>query len=117
MAYNEVIVLRNAETVDIDELGDQLFDVTERKVFARCCSIGMKEFYQAAAIGLKPEIKFIIADAADYQGELALMYHGITYKILRTYQAGTELEIVCYKDANRTAQADPPVPLPADPEA
>ena len=72
----------------------------ERNVFAEVKSIGQSEFYQAEAVGLKPEIKFLIADFADYQDEKCLKYtpFGGTeeiYTVLRTYRNKLNLEIVC----------------------
>jgi len=72
----------------------------ERKsnmVFAEIRSVGMKEFYQAQTAGSKPEIKFVITDYMDYQGQKYLIHNDIRYKILRTYRTGNnELEITCY---------------------
>lgn len=108
LAYNEIISLRKRPIPGIDAYGDLDFSPPEeREIFARPCSIGMKEFYQAAAVGLQPEIKFVIADAEDYEGELELVYHGVMYRILRTYQAGTTLELICYREPNRTEPAGP----------
>jgi hypothetical protein len=66
----------------------------------RLMHIGQSEFYQAQAVGLKPEIKFVIADFADYQNEKKLKFtpYGGTeevYTILRTYRTKNQLEIVC----------------------
>lgn len=68
-----------------------------------CCemaSVGMKEFYEAAAVGLQPELKFILSDYLDYNGETCLEYDGKRYRIARTYRAGRKLEIVCYREVN-----------------
>lgn len=66
-------------------------------IFAEIKSIGMKEFYQAQTAGSKPEIKFIITDYMDYQGQEYLIHDNIRYKVLRTYRTGNnELEITCY---------------------
>lgn len=66
-------------------------------VFAEMKSIGMKEFYQAQTAGSKPEMKFIITDYMDYQGQEYLIHNDIRYKILRTYRTSSnELEITCY---------------------
>lgn len=82
----------------IDENGDPR--VQEQRlgmVFAGLRSIGMKEFYQAQTAGSKPEIKFVITDHMDYQGQKYLIHNDIRYKVLRTYRtSGNELEITCY---------------------
>jgi SPP1 family predicted phage head-tail adaptor len=88
------------ETNTVDSYGDTVQTFTEKTVFAEVKSIGQSEFYQAEAVGLKPEIKFLIADFADYEGEKQLKYtpFGGTeqiYTVLRTYRNKINLEIVC----------------------
>lgn len=97
--YDSIITLI-AETNTVDEYGDTVTVETERTIFAEVKSIGQTEFYQAQAVGLKPEIKFLIADFADYQDEKKLKYtpFGGTediYTVLRTYRTKNQLEIVC----------------------
>lgn len=66
-------------------------------VYAEARSIGQKEFYQAETSGLRPELKFMITDYMDYQGQQYLVYNGTRYTVLRTYRtSGNELEITCY---------------------
>ena len=97
--YESIITLIT-ETNTVDEYGDTITVETERTIFAEVKSIGQTEFYQAQAVGLKPEIKFVIADFADYQNEKKLKYtpFGGTediYTVLRTYRTKNQLEIVC----------------------
>lgn len=93
-------------TGSVDDFGDPVIAETTREVFARLGSIGQKEFYQAHAVGLQPELKFILADYLDYEGEQLLEYTppGQTepqrYRVLRTYCTGQELELVCYREVN-----------------
>lgn len=96
---SEIIFFLNlvpGEELDVDgnpEIREQISDM----VFAEIKSIGMKEFYQAQTAGSKPEIKFIITDYMDYQGQEYLIHNDIRYQILRTYRTGNnELEITCY---------------------
>lgn len=84
----------------VDDYGDLVTVETPRQVFCRVESIGTKEFYQAAATGLKPEIKFVLADCYDYNGEQLIDYQGTRYRVLRTYRTGQELEITCYTEVN-----------------
>ena len=97
--FDSVITLIK-ETNTVDAYGDTSQTPTERTIYAEVKSIGQSEFYQAQAVGLKPEIKFVIADFADYEGEKKLKYtpFGGTeqiYDILRTYRNKINLEIVC----------------------
>lgn len=94
------------ETSTTNEYGDTITTVAEKEIFAEVKSVGQTEFYQAQAVGLKPEIKFVIADFLDYSGEKKLKYtpFGGTeeiYDILRTYRNNINLEIVCAKGIER----------------
>ena len=98
--FDSVITLKK-ETNTVNEYGDTVQTFAERNVFAEVMSIGQSEFYQAQATGLKPEIKFAIADFADYQNEKILSYKPFgeseaeDYTVLRTYRNKINLEIVC----------------------
>lgn len=100
--YNSIIKLIK-ETSTVDEYGDKVVTTSERTIFAELKSIGQTEFYQAKANGFKPELKFVIADYLDYQGEKQLKYQEFnsdkeeTYEVIRTYRNGTSLEITCGK--------------------
>lgn len=92
--YNDVIKLIST-TETIDDAGDIVITPSEREIFCSVKSIGQTEFYQAQALGLKPEIKFVIANAEDYEGEKTLKYNSKIYEVVRTYKKGEELEITC----------------------
>lgn len=100
--YNEVIKLVSVKNT-VDEYGDTVTTETETEVFAQLRSIGQSEFYQSRANGFRPEVKFIIADFLDYSGEQLVRYQPygaeeeIDYRVIRTYQNGTELEITCQR--------------------
>ena len=98
---NDVILLI-ASMQDVDDYGDPVYKETSRHVFCEVESIGLKEFYQAHATGLKPEIKFLLADYLDYQNEKAVLYAGKRYHVLRTYRSGQALEITCYSEVNQS---------------
>lgn len=86
---------------DTDDYGDTVTTTQEREVFAELKSIGQAEFYQAHAVGLKPELKFVLPDYLEYQGEKILRYQDFNeteeqeYSIIRTFRNGNELEITC----------------------
>lgn len=98
--YDAVVKLIS-ESRTVDAYGDIVTTETERSVFTEIKSIGQSEFYQAQAVGLKPEIKFVLADYLDYQNEKKLRYQGFNeaeeeeYTILRTYRNNNLLELVC----------------------
>lgn len=98
--YNEVIELIS-EVKAVDEYGDTTETTSSRTVFADLRSIGQSEFYQAQAVGLKPEIKFVLPDYLEYSNEKIIRYKAFNqtesedYSVLRTYRNNNELEIVC----------------------
>ena len=98
---NEILTLIK-QTHGVDEYGDPVTAETRRDVFCRKASIGQKEFYQAHAVGLQPELKLVLADYLDYNGEQLAEYEGQLFRVLRTYRAGQELELVVYREVNLT---------------
>ena len=96
---NEVLTLIR-QTQGVDNFGDPVLTEADRDVFGRLSSIGQSEFYQAQAVGLKPELKFILADYLDYEGETLVEYNGQRFRVLRTYRTGQELELVLYQEVN-----------------
>ena len=87
---NEIITLITV-TQTPDEYGDPVTTETAREVFAKLGSIGMKEFYQAQAVGLQPELKFVLADYLDYEGETLVEHNGQRFRVLRTYRDDQEV--------------------------
>ena len=77
---------------------------TRREVFATLRSIGQAEFYQAHAVDYHPELKFVLADYLDYRGESLVEHDGTLYRVLRTYRAGQELEIVVIRASAEEAE-------------
>lgn len=96
---NDVITLIQ-QTRSVDDYGDPVITETTRDVFAKLGSIGQKEFYQAHAVGLQPEVKFILTDYLDYDGEEIVLHNDQRYRVLRTYRKGQELEITVYREVN-----------------
>lgn len=100
MFDDKIVLLTETETTDA--YGDPVKVIAEKTLFAEAKSISQSEFYKAQAVGLQPEIKFVIADFADYSGQKQLKYtpfggsEGI-YDVLRTYRNKINLEIVCKK--------------------
>ena len=93
--YNDVIYLLSVEH-SVNDVGDLIETPKSAMRFARVKSIGQSEFYQAQAQGLKPEIKFELADYLDYDNQEEVVYNNFRYKVLRTFRNGNKLEIVCH---------------------
>ncbi|WP_424766304.1 phage head closure protein [Paenibacillus sp. sgz302251] len=70
-------------------------DGEPREVMCNKKSVGSREVYQAAAVGMKPE--FIIElMSAEYQDEPKLLDNGIVYHVIRTYsKSGEKVELTC----------------------
>lgn len=95
--YNEEIYLIQDAGEAADTSGDLVKTEIRRLVYGKRLSIGQKEFYQAYAHGLKPEIKFELPDMAEYQGEESLVYNSKRYQVLRTYVTEQHrIELVCH---------------------
>lgn len=88
---NEVLTLVSR---NYDGDGCTLLSETRREVFMRLASIGQSEFYQAQATDLRPELKFVLEDYLDYEGEFLCVYADVWYRIIRTYRTGQELEVI-----------------------
>lgn len=92
--YDQVITLLSY-IPETDPAGDTVSTPSRKEVFADLRSVGMKENYQALAVGLKPELVFVLADHLDYDGQKEVEYNGFIYQVIRTYQKDTdELEMV-----------------------
>lgn len=66
---------------------------SRRVVYCSLRSVGHTEFYEAHAIDYHPELKFVLADYLDYNGETLVLYGDDLYRVLRTYRTGQELEL------------------------
>lgn len=81
-------------------------DDVKREVFCGFRSIGMKEFYSASATDFHPELKLVLADYLDYNGETLADYNGLRYRIVRTYRKGMELELTLERASAEDGEAD-----------
>ena len=81
-----------AQTVALDDYGNEVATEVETTVFCEVDSITQTEFYQAANTELNPEYKFTIF-FGDYDGQPIVIYNGVRYAIYRTYRADDNLEL------------------------
>lgn len=79
---------------------------TEREVLCGVRSIGMREFYSANSTDFHPELKLVLADYLDYNGETLADYNGLRYRIIRTYRTGQELELTLERAPEEDGEAD-----------
>ena len=66
---------------------------SRRDVFCALRSVGHTEFYEAHAVEYHPELKFVLADYLEYQGETLVKYGDDFYRVIRSYRIGQELEL------------------------
>ncbi|MEF2699883.1 MAG: hypothetical protein U0N08_01785 [Oscillospiraceae bacterium] len=84
--FDDIITL-----LDIDNDGTE----TRTSVLARRESVGQAEHYQAATVGLFPEMKFRLSDYMDYAGQRFVEFEGVRYVAERTYRTEFgEMELV-----------------------
>ena len=58
---------------------------TEREVMCTVQSVTRSEFYAAQNVGVDPELVFVLTLSEDYEGERLIVFHGIEYRVVRTY--------------------------------
>ena len=92
----EIYLINKIKTSDVDQYGDPVYEETYDKVFAEKTDVGFTEFYQAMSNGYKPEVRFKVYDLFVYNGQEELVFENIRYKILRSYNTGDHIEIICY---------------------
>jgi hypothetical protein len=94
MRWNEIIKLISVDYSE-NALGDITETKVERQVFANKVSVKRSEFYQAQAVGLKPEVVFQVK-LIDYEGEKKLSFEADEYNVIRTYSKDGEIiELIC----------------------
>ena len=88
-----------------NEIGDVIDKTIEKELIAELKSVRSSEFYQAAAVGFKPEIVFVIWKF-DYEKEKKIIYQNIEYNIIRTYERIDEkIELTCTSQINNEVNA------------
>lgn len=92
MTWDEQIQLGNI--VETIERGEPLQSIEWRTVFANKKSVKQSEFYQAANVGLKPELVFEV-HTFEFDNDEKVKFEGKEYTIIRTYNKGkiTELTV------------------------
>ncbi len=91
--FKDIVTLISITTTT-DEIGDIVEVENEREVFANKKSIKQSEYYQALSAGLKPEVTFTM-HSFEYEAEKILKYNGKPYNIIRTFEKGDFIELIC----------------------
>lgn len=84
-----------------NEYGDNIEEVEyDDYIFCNTLAIGMREFYQAQATGLKPEVKIEIKKI-EYNNERYVKFEDEEYTVIRTYPANSEdIELTLTRGVN-----------------
>lgn len=88
MKRSSAVMLRMPVRVN-DETGVGVKTVRERLVYARISTPGGVEFFRAAQLDIKPQLRFEVA-LEEYRDEPELSWHGKVYAIYRTYIRGQD---------------------------
>jgi len=91
--WKDTIELGN--TTETVIYGEAISTFAYREVFANEKSIKQSEFYQAASVGLKPELMYEIR-SFEFDNDEKVRIGGITgkeYSIVRTYKKGEIIEL------------------------
>lgn len=95
MRKKEVISLISLSGSTTNDYGEKIPNRTARDILAERKSIRYGEFYQAKAAGFTPSITFSVW-SVEYQQETLLIYNGLEYKIVRTYDTDEKnTELTC----------------------
>lgn len=76
-----------------DENGNQVSIETPTEVWAEITGVRQSEFYNAAVVGLKPELTFIVW-ANEYSGQAKIECNDVKYRVIRTYINPAKSEMV-----------------------
>lgn len=93
--WDELIELGNL--TEVIEYGEPIQTFVWREVFANKKSVKQSEFYQAANVGLKPELVFEV-HSFEFNNDEKVKYNGKEYSIVRVYENGdiTELTVTSH---------------------
>lgn len=73
-----------SQSYSADSIGQMVPTETRRDVFCNLTSVSATEFFDAAQIGLKAELRATLF-APDYQDEEIVELGGVRYSVYRTY--------------------------------
>lgn len=81
--YEDIVTLIKTTTTGRDKAGNPIKETVESDVYVQPQGVYNAEFYNAAQVGLKPSITFLISNREDYNNESMLRYHNALYNIIR----------------------------------
>ncbi len=92
--YGDVLQDEYGEPIPPEDEGGESTPYVPKIIFANEVSVRQSEFYQAHAVGLKPERVFEVW-CVEYEGEKRAKVGGVIYHIMRTYtKDGEKMELI-----------------------
>lgn len=93
--WSDVIYFDRPSTFTKNALGDTIEVPGEPiMIYANKKSVRQSEYYQAQSNGVMPEIAFEVR-IMEYQNQRFLTYENNRYRIIRTYEKGEDVELIC----------------------
>lgn len=100
--YDAIAILKTDGAVTYDDYGNEITTMIEREVFVQPRGVYAREFYNAAQIGLHPEITFELSNREDYNGERIIEFEGKDYTIIRADWTAQrdKMSLICEERTN-----------------
>lgn len=89
--WDELIELGNL--VETIEYGEPIKSIMWREVYANLLDDNRSEFYQAASVGLRPELTFEVHDF-EFNNDEYVKYKGKEFTIIRAPKRGDKRELI-----------------------
>ena len=84
MNFDTIVELVGKVKTTADKFGNPIQTIEKRQVYAEKKAVRQSEFFQAAAVGFKPEIVLEV-HSFEYQNEEKCILEGEMFKIYRAY--------------------------------
>lgn len=81
--YEDVATLVSYGASTFDEYGNESITTEKTDVYVKTRGVYQNEYYNAAQVGLKPSITFVISNREDYHEEQVVEYNGHVYTVIR----------------------------------
>jgi len=93
--YTGKVTLISKQQADTDSIGQPVYEDVTRDVFAQENKVGSREYYNAVAVGLRPEIELQMRKS-NYSGEKTLIYQDTVYTVIRKINKSVfDVVLVC----------------------
>lgn len=93
--WSDVIYFDGSPTYTENNMGDTITVPGDPvMIYANKKSVRQSEYYQAQSNGVMPEIAFEIR-IVEYDSQRFLTYKDKRYRIVRTYEKGEDIELIC----------------------